>query len=402
MKRLALAASLLAFLLSLPLLAATKPAAPVFPATLKTYDSPYYTIHTDLDADATREAYIRMTRMFEEYKRRTAGFSGDSRGKLPFYLFKQESDYFAAGGPEDSAGVFIVDERGPRLMAVAGEKTTRMTWHIVQHEGFHQFAAAVIRGDLPPWVNEGLAEYFGEAVFTGDGFVTAVIPPGRLERVQTEIAEKKLKSFREMFLLSQKDWNDKMAMTNYDQAWAMVHFLAHAEDGKYQKPFVRFMNLLGNGKPYLEAWFEVFGRDVDAFQKRFEKWWTDLPENPTQVLYQRAALLQLTAILARAHAQGQDFETLKDFLTAIEDGTIKITKDDYLPPALITAAGKQAKYLEELALTSEKGQLPHLSCLAADGAQLITTFTLANGRVHSVTCESKPNPIRIAPAPPAR
>ena len=57
------------------------------------------------------------------------------------------------------------------------QKMDARTWHTVQHEGFHQFAHVVIRGDLPIWVNEGLAEYFGEAVFTGDGFVSGVIPP---------------------------------------------------------------------------------------------------------------------------------------------------------------------------------------------------------------------------------
>ena len=31
------------------------------------------------------------------------------------------------------------------------------TWHVVQHEGFHQFVFAVIRGEIPTWVNEGLA-----------------------------------------------------------------------------------------------------------------------------------------------------------------------------------------------------------------------------------------------------
>ena len=34
----------------------------------------------------------------------------------------------------------------------------------LQHEGFHQFARIVLRVQLPPWVNEGLAEYFERAI----------------------------------------------------------------------------------------------------------------------------------------------------------------------------------------------------------------------------------------------
>ena len=371
---------------------ATKPAthpAPIFPPTLKTTESPYYIIHTDLDLDATREAYVRMTRMFEEYQRRTAGFSGEIRGKFPFYLFKDEKDYAAAGGLKDSEGVFIVDSGGSRLMAIAGEKTTPYTWHVVQHEGFHQFAAAVIRGDLPPWLNEGLAEYFGEALFTGDSFVSGVIPPRRLLRIQNAIAEKKFKPFREMFLLSQDDWNDEMATANYDQAWAMVHFLAQGEDGKYQKAFVAFMRAISTGKPYLDAWFEVFGRDVDAFQKRFEKWWSELPPNPTAVLYERATLLILTSFLARANAQGQKFDSADAFLLAAADGSLKRAPEEYLPQSLARTAGQQGSKLTDLTLL-QKGPLPQMSCIASDGSKMTVSYTLNGTHVRAMTVDVKP------------
>jgi len=112
----------------------------------------------------------------------------------------------------------------------------------VQHEGFHQFAHAVIRGELPPWVNEGIAEYFGESIFTGDAFVTGIIPPFRLKRVQSEIQTNRFKSVKSMMLLSHQQWNSEMEIENYDQAWSMVHFLAQGENGRYQTAFVNFMS----------------------------------------------------------------------------------------------------------------------------------------------------------------
>jgi hypothetical protein len=51
---------------------------------------------------------------------------------------------------------------GDRLMAYVPAGASALGWHVVQHEGFHQFVAQVIRGDMPIWANEGLAEYFGE------------------------------------------------------------------------------------------------------------------------------------------------------------------------------------------------------------------------------------------------
>ena len=142
-------------------------------ASLPVYQSPYYVVHTDVEVDDAREAAIRMTKMFDEYRNRTKGFSGQIRQKLPFYLFKSADEYHAAGGPPDTGGVFT----GDALLAyVRGSHPDAGTWHVVQHEGFHQFAAAVIGGDMPVWVNEGMAEYFGEGVFTGDSLSPEAFP----------------------------------------------------------------------------------------------------------------------------------------------------------------------------------------------------------------------------------
>src|SRR4051794_1607855 len=62
------------------------------------YKTQYYLIRTDVDADALREAELRMTKMSEEYTNRTRDFSVAVPGQFPFYLFKHEDDYYAAGG----------------------------------------------------------------------------------------------------------------------------------------------------------------------------------------------------------------------------------------------------------------------------------------------------------------
>jgi hypothetical protein len=143
------------------------------------YESRYYTIYTDLDPQAAREASVRMTRMAEEYYARTKDFSGAISQRMPFYLYKNAADFHALGVPQKSAGYF--NPSSHELVAKADNLGPR-TWHVVQHEGFHQFAHFVIRGKIPAWLNEGLAEYFGEALFTGDSFVSGVIPQWRLER----------------------------------------------------------------------------------------------------------------------------------------------------------------------------------------------------------------------------
>lgn len=313
--------------------------------TMQTYQSKYYVIHTDLDTDDVKEAVIRMSRMAEEYHARTQGFSGEIRDRLPFYLFRSSQEYYNSGGLPGTAGVFIVDGNGARLMAIAGADTNGSTWHTVQHEGFHQFAHAVIRGELPPWVNEGIAEYFGESLFTGDGFVTGIIPPFRLKRVKAEIQSGHLKSLKDMMLLSHQQWNSEMQIENYDQAWSMVHFLAQGEDGRYQDAFVNFMKLIGKGTPWPQAWLQTFGSAAD-FEKHWKDYWLNLPTNPTSDLYVQAATQTFTSFIARARAQKQTFDNFEEFLSAAKDGTVKTggTIEDWLPQKLLhevaSAAGR--------------------------------------------------------------
>src|SRR5439155_13186136 len=236
---------------------------------------------------------------------RTKDFSGAIRQKFPFYLFKQEEDYYAAGGARGSAGVF--NPNNNTLMAmVLGDRVGQSTWNVVQHEGFHQFAQAVIGGELPVWVNEGLAEYFGEGVFTGDSFVTGLIPPQRLLRVQKEMQSREMRPIKRMMLLAHADWNADLTLANYDQAWSMVHFLAHAENGKYQNAFVAFMRAIGRGQQWEQAWLANFG-SAEGFETKWQNFWTELKPDATAALYMKANVLTLTSALARGTAPRQKF-----------------------------------------------------------------------------------------------
>src|SRR5258705_5217260 len=84
---------LLCFLsLCLFLILLSSPAVDAEPI-LKQYESKYYLIHTDLPPLEAREAQVRMTRMADEYLLRTAGFSGQIKERLPFYLYQNRADY---------------------------------------------------------------------------------------------------------------------------------------------------------------------------------------------------------------------------------------------------------------------------------------------------------------------
>lgn len=350
------------------------------------YETRYYLIYTDLGPEQARIAAIRMDEMAEEYARRMSDFGPQVRKKLPFHLFSDPEDYYATGAPRESAGRF----NGNALLAVAQDFGPK-TWHIVQHEGFHQFAAAVINANLPPWVNEGLAEYFGEGVFTGDGYVTGAIPQWRLERIRRRFQKDEFKPLREMMSLPAGEWNNELSLVNYDQAWSMIQFLAHGEDGKYQKALSSFLGQLGRGENWQKAWSSTFG-DTAGFEEKWHGYWTNLPDSPTADVYARATVAVLTSFLARGFSQQQTFADFDAFARAGAARQIKAAREDWLPPGLLADALKTAQTLVVAGATfsihTPTGQrLPQVTCRLSDGVRLIGKFTIKQGTVGDVTVE---------------
>jgi len=353
---------------------------------MKEYPTKYYLVHTDLEPAEAREAQVRMTRMAEEYQRRTEGFSGRITTRLPFYLYKDRADYTKAGGIEKSAGYFD----GERLMAVTlrtqDGAISLSTWDAVQHEGFHQFAHAVI-GDLPMWADEGLGEYFGEGLFTGDGFVTGLIPQSRLVRVQKLCLEGRETPLRDLLNLTRDQWNQKIEMSRYDQAWSLVHFLAHGEQGRLQKAFVGYMKEVGKGQDWQKAYNRYLG-SIPNLEDRWKRWWIEQPNNPTADGYARVTLAMLTSFLARAHAQGQtfaDFEALvKTPAEEMKQGEVQ-----WLPPGLWKVAVSEASRMRGrgVQFVLVKGRAPAIVMTMPDGGKFAGRFEVKGDEVSGVRTE---------------
>ena len=343
---------------------------------LQTYETRYYIIHSDLDRDAVREVRSRITSMAEMYHQRTKGFAGQITRKLPFYVFSNAQDYYAAGGMKGSAGVFT----GSGLMAVAGQQTSGSTWHIIQHEGFHQFVDAVIGGDIPIWVNEGLAEYFGHALYTGDGYVTGLIPPKRLARLQQWIERGRARPLDEVMMTSHAAWNAGLSIVNYDQAWSMVHFLAHGDNGRYQSAFNGFIRDVSRGMKWEHAWRKNFGTGTRAFEQKWRQHWMQMPPDATADLLVKATVATLTSFYARAFSQRQVFRSFADFEQAARAGKLTCAPEDWLPPGLLQDALERCADCGQWQVRKRSGRF-ELVCTMPDQTVLTGSFKVRSRRV---------------------
>ena len=361
--------------------AATAPA-------LRQYDSPYYVIHSDLGEEVVREARVRLTAMAEEYRRRTKAFGPTTKPRLPFYLYRSRSDYYRAGGLRGTAGFY----NGKALVAAAMGRTMTGLWRTLQHEGFHQFAHRVLGGRMPIWLNEGLAEYFAEGLWTGDGFVTGLIRPQRLERIKTLIRTKQLVPLGDMLNLDQKTWISAVQVRHYDQAWSMVHFLVHGDSGRYRKALLGFIHDLSRSQPAQRSFESRFGRDHGALEKRYAGWWLALGSDPAADLRTQATVAALTSFLARAHLQGLRFRSAEEFFAAAKADKIQTAPRGherlYLPGSLLKQHLSNAGRMATWSLQTHSGS-PTLKLAEPDGTTFVGQFLLRGEERPAVTVTTK-------------
>jgi hypothetical protein len=247
----------------------------------------HYALKTDLPRDEARELATHLNLMYEHYSHRLASLPQRAPEVLNVMIFARQADYLSTMrgqfgiNAEGTGGMFFVNPKGKGLAFFTGELSRQRIAHVMQHEGFHQFAFSRFGSDLPLWVNEGLAELFGEAVLLGRDFVIGQRPARPLETVKSALASGDHVRFHDMLTMSHDQWGANLragsAALQYHQSWSMVHFLVYADpdgDGEadYVDAFERYLRLLNEGVRSDDAFARVFGADFDAFEKRWARY----------------------------------------------------------------------------------------------------------------------------------
>ncbi len=245
------------------------------------YETEHYTISTDISADYAHLVARHMEEIFEEYTRRFSGL-GEMRRKFDVVVYASRESYDRAV-PESvrgSTGVFIAHKR--LLAAHAGERTTEEVLRTLYHEGFHQFMWEAISRDPPAWLNEGVAEYFAEATWNGRKFQVGLVPTMRVHTVREAIREGTYIPLDRLFSMDSDQWLQTMQMERrraslyYSQSWSIIHFLAHAEIGRYSHMLNAYVRDLANGRKEPEAFVAAFGDDLAAFEREWARYVMEL------------------------------------------------------------------------------------------------------------------------------
>ena len=353
------------------------------PESFRQVPSQYYLVATDLPDEELGPILLRLGRMVEEYRRRTMVLSSraDDR-RLPFLLFSKQKDYEQAGGAADSAGIFD----GERLLAFVGKRADARSWHVIQHEAFHQYLAIRLDGQIPIWLNEGMAEYFGESAFTGDGFISGMIPPWRLQRVQESIRQHKFPPMREFLATSHEQWNKKLSLDNYDQAWSVVQYLAHGENGRNQDALVRYMQLCSRGLDPVETFGKCFG-DVGGVEQSWQVYWLSQTAKQCRPQYALTAVQTACSYLGRFAAAREVIGSMDQLKERLAAGTLRQPPQNALPIDLLDEYLKWAAQMGQWNFQTlpRAGEIEgHVTLSLEDGTKVLGRYIVRAGKVEKV------------------
>jgi uncharacterized protein DUF1570 len=288
---------------------------------LRVFESTHYRIHTDLDSDLSDDLARRLDAMYEEYSRRLADLGRpDDSTPLEVYLVHSQEKYLHLVGLTmgGTAGSFNASRH---LLAAfldgQGRDALRRT---LQHEAFHQFAASVIGRNFPVWLNEGLAQVFEEGIWTGDSFILGQVPPRRLRQLHHDIEDGALVDFSKVLQMNGPQWakgfhDPSISATQYNQTWAMTHFLIYATDDsgspKYRSRLIDMLRRLRNGEDSDDAFHDAFSANIRGFHDRFLDYFSTLTPTPLATMIENQGIL--ADMLVEAEHRHLSFSSIEQF-----------------------------------------------------------------------------------------
>jgi hypothetical protein len=347
-----------------------------------------------------------MDAMFEDYSRRLDDFApGREQQNLLVSLFARREDYlnYTTNKFPNTGGVFLPAKNAlAAFLEGQGRDALRRT---LQHEAFHQFAFTAIHADLPVWINEGLAQVFEEGIWTGRGFLLGQVPPRRVRQLQADVRGGRLTSFDKFMKLGNDEWARNLAgdadrgATQYNQAWAMVHFLVYSPDArsKYRQRFLEMLKQIHAGRSPEGAFVDSFSSNIEGFQDRFIESAESLTATPEATMIERQEVLADLLVELKNH--GMTFTEMPSFREATSAGGYRLTytkgrinwKTDADARVYFSNPAGQVLNSSELFFeTNRSAPLPDIVCRYDSRLQLRTRFYPSSDKIeHEVRVEAR-------------
>jgi len=249
------------------------------------YESNHYTVETDTSPRFAEVVGRHLEQILNEYSLRFPDYGKVSQ-HFNVEVFRTEEEYLARvpDNVRGSTGIFVSSQS--LLAAHCQNRTAEEVLRTLYHEGFHQFMYFQVSRDCPIWLNEGMAEYFSEATWNGQGFITGLVPTIRLFTVQQALKNGNYVRLSEFFKMGLDQWlqhvstDTRRASVHYSEAWSVVQFLLHADGGRYAPMLAQFVKEISQGIGQEQAFERCFGTTIGRFEAAWARYVMSLQPSP--------------------------------------------------------------------------------------------------------------------------
>jgi tetratricopeptide (TPR) repeat protein len=139
----------------------------------------------------------------------------------------------------------------------------------VYHEYYHSLTMPYFP-NLPTWLAEGLADFFGNAEISGDNATMGKPDPGQL----MELRQNKLIPLDVLFKVDRSSpyYNEQnKTSVFYAESWALTHYLMIGDNQSHRQALLDFASALSRGESTNEAAAKAFG-DINKLQSNLSKY----------------------------------------------------------------------------------------------------------------------------------
>jgi tetratricopeptide (TPR) repeat protein len=193
-------------------------------------------------------------------------------------VFKNDDAYkpfkpVVDGKIDKVAGYFLPGQDVNYITLTPGTGASDNPYRVIYHEYVHQLVDNNLgRGSVPPWFNEGLAEYYSTFEVTEDRKVHL----GNLIANHIYLLrERKFIPLKNLFEVNDYslDRNKQEAKwVFYAESWALVHYLILGNEGRRLPQMNRFLDLLAKKTPVDDAVAQAFQTTTAALEKELHNY----------------------------------------------------------------------------------------------------------------------------------
>ena len=278
----------------------------------------HYQVETDITSEMTRLVAEHMETVGAAYYNILRAYGRIRIPRFRVRVYRRRFDYLEVVGSRhvNTIGLYVPARK--TLYACVGNDDLDRILGVLRHEGWHQFVHEVIE-NIPPWVDEGLAEYFRFARVEGGKLILGEMPGRDIRMVRGLLQRRQTIPLEELMRIDLRAWNrtlreePRRGSLQYRQSFTLVHFLLHADRGRYRKYLYRYLNMLEDGVSRERARKRAFGSDLGRLRKAWAAYIRKAEPSPRFLC--RENLLLLGGVLLN-HGGGRRF-TAAEFREAL-------------------------------------------------------------------------------------